>query len=89
MRVPDPLPDDIALAEGTYNFYIIREEGFKGLFGPVAVEVGDEAGIDGIETGLSGQETIIYDLTGARVARPEAGGVYIVRRGTEVFKVRY
>ena len=27
--------------------------------------------------------------TGARVARPEAGGVYIVRRGADVFKVRY
>ena len=83
----EPFAD--ALAEGAYNFYIIREEGFKGLFGPVAVEVGDEAGIDGIETDLTSQDTIIYDLTGARVARPEAGGVYIVRRGSDVFKVRY
>lgn len=77
------------LAEGEYNLYIVREEGFKGLFGPVKVEVGDQSGIEETVAGSAPVDTVIYDLTGTPVSRPSAGNVYIVRRGADTFKVRY
>lgn len=83
----EPFAD--ALPEGSYNFYIIREEGFKGLFGPAKVNVGEESGIEGIHAQTDGCDTVIYDLTGTRVINPAAGNIYIVRRGPEIFKVAY
>lgn len=77
------------LEEGDYNFYIVCEEDFKGLFGPVKIHVCDSAEVDGIYTGMTDCDYIIYDLTGTRIARPVAGNVYIVQRGLEVFKVVY
>lgn len=83
----EPFAD--ALPEGSYNLYIIREEGFKGLFGPAKVNVGEESGMEGIHTETDECDTVIYDLTGTRVINPAAGNVYIVRRGPKIFKVAY
>lgn len=76
------------LAEGGYNFYIIREDGFKSLFGPVKIQVCNTTGVEETTSDIIQQNTVIYNLTGTRITHPEAGNIYIVRRGTKTFKIR-
>lgn len=82
-------PFGAGLDEGDYDFYIVREEDFKGLFGPEKVHVGEAAGMEGINTETDECDTVVYDLTGTRVISPVDGNVYIVRRGLEILKVAY
>ena len=48
-------------------------------------------GIDSVETedGETQQPTEIYDLSGRKVSTPNAKGVYIIKSGGEVKKVRF
>lgn len=82
-------PFDMKLPEGNYNLYIVREEGFKGLFGPVSVKVSDHSGVNETLRDDRACDTEIYDLSGMRVTRPAGGGIYIVRTGDKVTRVRY
>lgn len=47
---------------------------------------GGSAGIDGIEADMSESAAEYFNLQGIRVASPEAGNIYIVRRGAQVSK---
>lgn len=82
-------PFEVKLREGVYNFYIIRESDFKGLYGPVGVSVSDSAGIDAIPADINSAGAEIYDLRGTRVTAPVKGSLYIIRSGDTFTKVIY
>lgn len=82
-------PFDVKLREGVYNFYIIRESDFKGLYGPVGVSVSNSAGIDAISADINSAGAEIYDLRGTRVSAPVKGSLYIMRSGDTFTKVIY
>lgn len=46
-------------------------------------------GIDGITSDNTDTPVEIYTITGIRVAEPEPGNIYIVRRGSKVSKIRF
>lgn len=50
-----------------------------------------DPGTSGIEDAISDDENApaeIYDLSGVRVSAPQAGGIYMIRTGAEVRKIR-
>lgn len=82
-------PFEVKLREGVYNFYIIRESDFKGLYGPVGVSVSNSAAIDAIPADINSVGAEIYDLRGSRVTAPVKGSLYIMRSGDTFIKVIY
>ncbi len=79
-------PFESSIAEGHYNFYIVKEDGFKIIFGPLEMNVKDPSSVDLIH--LSQDDVEIYNMSGIRVTNPVKGGIYIMRCGTSFVKVR-
>lgn len=83
-------PFEVSLAEGSYNFYLIRESDFKAMYGPVTVAVTSSDSLTfTTDDGTTEAPVELYDLRGMRVSRPLRGNLYIMRRGDTVTKLRY
>lgn len=81
----EPFADKVS--DGEYNFFIVRESDYKGLYGPKKLTVKTENGVEVVVKPTLKPE--YYNLEGIKVSHPREGDIYIELRGNTSRIIRF
>lgn len=81
----EPFADKVS--DGEYNFFIVRESDYKGLYGPKKLTVKTENGVEVVVK--PSLKTEYYNLEGIKVCNPRVGDIYIELRGNTSRIIRF